>query len=105
MPFNADVDDFHEDPTLSFDSERAVFDGEQDGMAENAGMSMKGDEKLNENVPEFSEDEERQIMDIARVHLATYGRVIRSKIPEAMQPRRNNAMYPAVKYICDREGW
>ena len=65
--------------------------------------ALKEAEKIIESVPLFSEEDERQILEIARIHLATYGRVIRSKIPASMNPPRNNAIYPAVKYLCDRE--
>lgn len=54
--------------------------------------------------PNFSEEDERQILEIVRVQKATIGQVVRSKIPAAMNPPRNNKFYPVVKYICDREG-
>lgn len=73
----------------------------QGEMIENA---VKEAEKTVESIPEFSREDESQILDITRVHLATYGRVIRSKIPASMKPPRNNKFYPVVKYICDREG-
>jgi predicted GIY-YIG superfamily endonuclease len=66
--------------------------------------AVKAAEKIVESVPQFSEEDERQILEAARVQMATYGRVIRSKIPASMAPPRNNAIYPVVKYICDREG-
>ena len=65
---------------------------------------VKADEKLDESIPEYSREEAEEILQIARTQLATYGRVIRSRIPAAMNPPRNNAIYPVVKLILDREG-
>ncbi|HYU74184.1 MAG TPA: hypothetical protein VEL31_16045 [Ktedonobacteraceae bacterium] len=82
-----------------------TFESLSSRSEEEAERGLKAREKELESPPAFSEEEERQITEIARIHLATYGRVIRSRIPAAMNPPRNNAIYPTVKYICDREGW
>ncbi len=105
LPFNGDSGGFHGLSALSSPLEQTAFAGPSQRNTGNLETDVKALENDVESIPAFSEDDERQIMSIARVHLATYGRVIRSKIPEAMQPRRNNAIYPVVKYICDREGW
>jgi len=61
--------------------------------------------KTGESIPDFSPDDEMQIVEIARVQMILDGKVTRAKIPMAMKPPRNNKFYPVVKYICDREGF
>jgi hypothetical protein len=61
--------------------------------------------KSSESIPQFSLDDEMQIIEIARVQFILDGKVTRAKIPMAMKPPRNNKFYPVVKHICDREGF
>jgi hypothetical protein len=102
--FSEDESDFQPSSWVSGDSENIGDTGEKLRETGNLESAVKEAEKIVESVPLFSEEDERQILEIARIHLATYGRVIRSKIPASMNPSRNNAIYPVVKYICNREG-
>lgn len=103
--FNDDEDDFQDELAYSAPTEELAFESVRTPITGNLENDVKAPEKSDESIPSFSEEDERQILEIGRIHLATYGRVIRSKIPASMNPPRNNAIYPVVKYICDREGW
>jgi len=104
-PFNTQVDNFQGLSELSSGTENPPLSWQVTRTTGTLETSMKALQKSDESIPQFSEEEERQVLQIARTQIATYGRVIRSKIPEAMDPKRNNAFYPVVKYLCDREGW
>lgn len=103
--FNNELDDFEELSGFSPQSPNTAFPGPSSRTTGNLENTVKALEKVDESIPQFSEEEERQVLQIARAQIATIGRVVRSKIPEAMNPKRNNAFYPVIKYICDREGW
>lgn len=104
-PFTTLQSGFHSVSELSpddQDTEEITDDTEPLGMLESA---VNEAVKPCESIPNFSPDEERQIIDIARVQIILDGKVSRAKIPAAMNPPRNNKFYPVVKYICDREGF
>lgn len=104
MSFNEVLPDFQDLSWSSEETEDLVYESPNEGIFGNVESAVKEAEKIVESIPQFSSEDERQILEIARIHLATYGKVIRSKIPASMNPPRNNAIYPVVKYICDREG-
>ena len=103
-PFSEVREAFQDLSWSSEETEDLSPESPNEGIFRNAESAVKEAEKIVESIPHFSSEDERQILEIARVHLATYGKVIRSKIPASMNPPRNNAIYPVVKYICDREG-
>lgn len=102
--FNELHTDFQELSRLSNGMTETVSESGLHVLSGKSGMDMKDAVKTVESLPELSDEEERQILHIAQAQLATYGKVIRSKIPAAMTPPRNNAVYPAVKAVLDREG-
>ena len=104
-PFNVDTSDFQDLSGLSSHVSQMSPESRNQPITGKLVMPMKADVKVVESIPEFSKEDERQIIQIARTHLVTYGRVVRSKIPLAMTPPRNNSFYPVIKHICDREGW
>lgn len=100
-PFNELHSGFQELSELSRHTSSESFNGVITGKLVNP---MKAGVKSDESIPEFSGEEEEQIIRIAQAQQATYGKVIRSRIPMAMNPPRNNAVYPVVKYVLDRKG-
>lgn len=99
--FNELHSGFHGLSELSTDNPYESFHAVVTGKLESG---MKDAVKGDESIPAFSNAEREEIIRIANIQLATQGRVVRSKIPAAMTPPRNNAFYPVVKYILDEEG-